>query len=94
MDFAAAVDYLSENAHMNRYEAELECRRYAVEPGQAMSYLLGRREVQRLADRFFAARRATLREFHDELLGWGSAAPAVIAWGMGLAPAPAAAVSS
>ena len=41
---------------MNRFEAGLECRRYAGEPGQAMSYLLGKREVQRLAA-VFARRR-------------------------------------
>ena len=91
MDLPAAIDYLCAEAHMNRYEAELECRRYAVEPGQAMSYLLGRREVQRLADAYLGSRQASLREFHDDLLSWGSVAPAVIAWGMGLAPAPAAA---
>jgi len=91
MPFADAVALLTEAAHMNPADAELECRRYAVDPGQAMSYLLGRREVQRLAGLFFASRSATLREFHDELLAWGSVPPAVIAWGMGLAPAPAAA---
>jgi hypothetical protein len=93
MAFDGAVALLSEAAHMDPADATAECRRYAVEPGQAMSYLLGRREVQRLAGRFFTARQATLREFHDELLGWGSVAPAVIAWGMGLAPAPAAALA-
>ena len=76
---------------MNRREAELECRRYAEEPGQAMSYLLGKREVMRLAEQWGAARGGTLRAFHDELLSWGSLPPAVIAWGMGLGPRPAAA---
>jgi uncharacterized protein (DUF885 family) len=79
---------------MNRREAELECRRYAEEPGQAMSYLLGKREVMRLADTYRAQRGGSLRQFHDELLSWGSLPPAVIAWGMGLGPRPAAAVSS
>ena len=49
------------------------------------------REVQRLAALYTAAGRGPLRAFHDELLAWGSASPAVIAWGMGLAPAPPAA---
>ena len=93
MDLPAAADLLQKAAHMNRYEAELECRRYAVEPGQAMSYLLGRREVQRLADAYLASGDASLRGFHDALLSWGSVAPAVIAWGMGLAPAPPAAAA-
>ena len=91
MTFERAVTFLAEAAHMNPADADAECRRYVVNPGQAMSYLLGRREVQRLAGLFFASRGATLREFHDELLAWGSVPPAVSAWGMGLAPAPAAA---
>ena len=92
MDLPSAVAFLSQTAHMNRYEAELECRRYAEEPGQAMSYLLGRREVLRLADAYRGAHPTTsLAAFHDELLAWGSLAPAVIAWGMGLGPRPRAA---
>ena len=91
MGLDEAVDFLAREARMNRREAELECRRYAEEPGQAMSYLLGKREVLRLADAWNAARGGTLRAFHDELLAWGSLPPAVIAWGMGLAARPAAA---
>ena len=91
MDLPAAVDYLCAEAHMNRYEAELECRRYAGEPGQAMSYLLGKREVRRLAAVYERERGGSLRDFHDELLKWGCLPPAVIAWGMGLSPAPPAA---
>jgi uncharacterized protein (DUF885 family) len=91
MTLGEAVDVLVREAAMNRREAELECRRYAEEPGQAMSYLLGKREVLRLARRWDEARGGTLRAFHDELLSWGSLPPAVIAWGMGLGPRPAAA---
>jgi hypothetical protein len=91
MDLPAAVDHLCAEAHMNRYEAELECRRYAGEPGQAMSYLLGKREVLRLAAAYQRQRGGSLRDFHDDLLSWGCLPPAVIAWGMGLAPPPRAA---
>ena len=91
MRLADAVEFLAREARMNRREAGLECRRYAEEPGQAMSYLLGRREVLRLADAWRAARAGTLRAFHDELLSWGSLPPAIIAWGMGIGPRPAAA---
>jgi uncharacterized protein (DUF885 family) len=91
MKLGEAVDFLAREARMNRREAELECRRYAEEPGQAMSYLLGKREVTRLAKRWGEARGGTLRAFHDELLSWGSLPPAAIAWGMGLGPRPTAA---
>ena len=94
MDLAAAVDFLALTASMPRHEAELECRRYAEEPGQAMAYLLGRREVLRLAAFYRKTHPdASLAVFHDELLSWGSVAPAVIAWGMGLGPMPQAAAS-
>lgn len=91
MDLSAAVDFLSGEAHMNRYEGELECRRYAEEPGQAMSDLLGKREVLRLAEVCRREHPGSLRGFHDELLSWGSLPPAVIAWGMGPGPRLAAA---
>ena len=91
MGLDEAVDFLVREASMNRREAELECRRYAEEPGQAMSYLLGKRAVMRLAEHWSTARGGTLRAFHDELLSWGSLPPAAIAWGMGLGPRPAAA---
>jgi uncharacterized protein (DUF885 family) len=91
MALEQAVEFLVREARMNRREAELECRRYAEQPGQAMSYLLGKREVLRLADTWRAVRSGSLRAFHDELLSWGSLPPAVIAWGMGVGPRPAAA---
>jgi len=94
MDLPEAVDFLAAQAHMNRREAELECRRYSEEPGQAMSYLLGKREVMRLAEDYREQRGGTLKRFHDELLSWGSLPPAVIAWGLGLRPRPPAAVVS
>ena len=76
MDLPAAVDHLSAEAHMNRYEAEFECLLYAGEPGQAMSYLLGKREVLRLAATYGRRRSGSLRQFHDELLSWGCLPPA------------------
>jgi uncharacterized protein (DUF885 family) len=91
MDMPSAVRFLSTESHANVSDSTLECRRYAEEPGQAMSYLLGKREVLRLAEVCRRERPGSLREFHDELLSWGSLPPAVIAWGMGLGPRPAAA---
>lgn len=92
MDLRSAVRYLSSEAHANVGDSTLECVRYSEEPGQAMSYLLGKREILRLVDRYRERRGETpLRTFHDELLSWGSLPPAVIAWGMGVGPRPAVA---
>jgi uncharacterized protein (DUF885 family) len=88
MEFDDAVRFLATESHADVGDSRLECARYAEQPGQAMSYLLGKREVTRLAAAWREARPGTLREFHDELLAWGSMPPAVIAWGMGLGPRP------
>jgi uncharacterized protein (DUF885 family) len=93
MSAQAAAAMLVERAHMNPYEAGLEVRRYAEEPGQPLSYLVGRREVLRLAAAWREHRSGSLRDFHDELLAWGSLPPAVIAWGMGVGPRPPALTS-
>ena len=88
MDLASAIDFLATASNANVRNSELECRRYAEEPGQAMSYLLGKREILRLAELWHASRGGSSRLFHDEVLSWGVVPPSVIAWGMGLASRP------
>ncbi|WP_116041889.1 DUF885 domain-containing protein [Amycolatopsis palatopharyngis] len=69
-----AVDYLTANAPMAAVEIEAEVDRYAANPGQALSYMVGRLEIQRmraeaevaLGDRF------DIRGFHDVVLGGGN----------------------
>jgi uncharacterized protein (DUF885 family) len=88
MTFDEAVTMLAETAHINHHGAVLECRRYLEEPGQPMSYLVGKREVMALAADFAGQRTTSLKTFHDEMLDWGSLPPALIRWGMGLGPRP------
>ncbi|HUE07646.1 MAG TPA: DUF885 domain-containing protein [Acidimicrobiales bacterium] len=68
-----AVDWLASNTPMPRIEVESEVDRYISYPGQALAYMVGRREIVRL--RQLAADRLTtsfdLRQFHDLLLGVG-----------------------
>ncbi len=76
-----AVDYLRENTPMSRLEIDNEIDRYIAYPGQALSYMVGRLEIQRLrahaeetlGDRF------DIRAFHDVVLGNGSLPLAVLA---------------
>ncbi|HVV10353.1 DUF885 domain-containing protein [Amycolatopsis sp.] len=68
-----AVDFLRENTPMAPLEIEAEVDRYAGCPGQALSYMVGRLEIQRLRAE---AERALgdafdIREFHDVVLGNG-----------------------
>ena len=68
-----AIDYMLENSPMREGQVTAEIDRYAVTPGQALAYMVGRLEIQkiraeaesRLGDRF------DIRSFHDVVLGSG-----------------------
>ena len=90
MTFAEAVELLAREARMDPRFAELEVRWYVENPGEPMSYLLGKREVLGLARSFAGRRTTSLKAFHDALLDWGSVSPRLIAWGLALAERPAA----
>jgi uncharacterized protein (DUF885 family) len=69
-----AVDYLRDNTPMAALEIEAEIDRYAANPGQALSYMVGRLEIERLraeAERELGD-RFDIRAFHDVVLGGGS----------------------
>ncbi len=68
-----AIDYMTENSPMRSSQIVPEVDRYAVTPGQALAYMIGRLEIQRmrrdaeadLADAF------DIKGFHDTVLGSG-----------------------
>jgi uncharacterized protein (DUF885 family) len=68
-----AIDYMVANCPMQRAHVAAEIDRYAVTPGQALAYMIGRLEIQRirreaeqrLGDRF------QIKAFHDTVLGSG-----------------------
>ena len=68
-----AVDYLAGHTPIPRIEVESEVDRYISFPGQALAYMVGRREIVRLrtaaADTLGA--RFDLKEFHDLVLRAG-----------------------
>lgn len=75
-----AIDYLRENTPMPLVEIESEVDRYVAYPGQALSYMVGRLEIQRIRDaaRSVLGERFDVREFHDAVLGSGSLPLAVL----------------
>ncbi|GAA5191928.1 hypothetical protein GCM10023322_50410 [Rugosimonospora acidiphila] len=68
-----AIDYLTANTPMALLEIATEVDRYISAPGQALSYMVGRLEIQRI--RAEATRslgeRFDIRQFHDVVLGGG-----------------------
>jgi hypothetical protein len=81
-----AVEYLVREAGIEPVNAEVEVARYCAEPTQPMSYAVGKREILRLRDRWRARRGpdASLREFHEQLLAWGTIPPPLVARALGL----------
>lgn len=67
------VDYMAANSVMPMIEIVQETDRYIADPGQALAYMVGRLEIQRiraLAEQT-AGERFDIREFHDTVLGAG-----------------------
>jgi uncharacterized protein (DUF885 family) len=69
-----AIEVMHERGTLPPVDAAIEVDRYTIWPGQALTYKIGQRELERLrvelaeemGDRF------DLRAFHDEVLGHGS----------------------
>jgi hypothetical protein len=74
---AQAADFMARETGRSRNLAEREVRQYAVDPTQAMSYLMGRRAILGLRDSYkrMRGREYSQREFHDTLLGCGVVQP-------------------
>jgi uncharacterized protein (DUF885 family) len=65
-----AFDFLLANTPMPVVKIEQELNRYLADPGQALAYMVGRLEIERIRT---GARRALgdafdIREFHDTVL--------------------------
>lgn len=74
------VDYLRANTVMSEVEIQSETDRYIESPGQALSYLVGRLELDRLRAHAERMRGTSfdVRSFHDLVLGVGPVPVAVL----------------
>ena len=77
---ARVVEYLRANTVMDDVEIQSETDRYIEMPGQALSYMVGRLELQRMRAKAQGALGAAFdfRAFHDLLLGAGALPMAVL----------------
>jgi uncharacterized protein (DUF885 family) len=68
-----AVDYMLANSPMRAGHVGAEIDRYAVTPGQALSYMIGRLEIQRIRRDAEARQgeRFDIKAFHDAVLDSG-----------------------
>jgi uncharacterized protein (DUF885 family) len=67
------VTYMRDNSVMPMIEIEQETDRYIADPAQALAYMVGRLEIQRIradAERAMGD-RFDVRSFHDTVLGQG-----------------------
>ena len=76
-----SIDFLRNDAGLSETDAVIETDRYICWPGQALTYMLGQRQIQALRDEIAArdGSRFDLREFHDQVLGHGSLPLATLA---------------
>ena len=69
----AGIDYVAANSPMTMHSIVEEIDRYLSTPGQAVSYMIGRLEIQRMRADAEAAMgdRFDIKGFHDAVLGSG-----------------------
>lgn len=69
-----AIEYMVSNSPMRESHVAAEVDRYATTPGQALAYMLGRLEIQRIRAEAEAALgdRFDIKAFHDTVLGSGA----------------------
>jgi uncharacterized protein (DUF885 family) len=76
-----SIDFLRDDAGLSETDAVIETDRYICWPGQALTYMLGKRQIEALRQQL-AARDGSnfdLRAFHDQVLGHGSLPLATLA---------------
>ena len=69
-----AITYMTENSPMSLHSITEEVDRYVVMPGQALSYMIGRLEIERLRTEAEASLgdRFDIKGFHDTVIGSAS----------------------
>jgi uncharacterized protein (DUF885 family) len=72
-DRQRVIDFLRTHTPMSHVDIERETDRYIADPGQALAYMVGRLEIERMraGARQALGDRFDIRDFHDAVLGNG-----------------------
>ena len=91
LDMAGVARTLAEKAFLPQAIAAVEAYRYAKMPTQALTYALGRLEIEALKDDYRTLKGDAYdeQEFHREFLSYGPVLPSMIRAAMLRAPQPA-----
>ncbi len=87
MSFDEAVDFLVNEAKLQRVHAIKEVTRYTISPTQPLSYLIGKKQILELKKDYQEKKGKdfNLKEFHDQLLSFGTIPVVLIREALGLA---------
>lgn len=86
MSVEQAIDFMVEEAALERVNAAAEVKRYTANPTQPSSYLIGKAQIADIRRRYEEAHGSgfDLNTFHDALLDVGSVPPKLAALALGL----------
>jgi len=86
MSIDQAIDFMVDEAALERVNATAEVKRYTANPTQPSSYLIGKGQIVGIRRRYEEARGRgfDLKVFHDALLDVGSVPPKLAALALGL----------
>jgi uncharacterized protein (DUF885 family) len=82
----SALEFMQSKVDWAPFIAKGELKRYSRMPTQALSYYTGKLEIFRIRENYRKAKGdfSSLKQFHHELLKYGSLPPKVIEWKMGI----------
>ncbi|MCD4690755.1 DUF885 domain-containing protein [bacterium] len=86
MSLEEGIDFMVREVKLERVNAIAEVKRYATSPTQPSSYMIGKRAIMRIRERYEREAGAgfNLKAFHDGLLDLGSIQPALVEASFGM----------
>jgi len=76
-----ALEFMTENLALSEHVITIEVDRYIIWPGQALSYMVGMKEIQKLQAQASQVLGSSfdLKSFHDQVLAQGAVPMTILA---------------